>query len=569
MGRDTDPPDRSREWLQSDPLGSAEEAAALRADIARESGAAPAGPETTLQRLREKSAEWAMQALTQVTTALAGNLDLRALVSEILGAAIHALGAERGVLFLGRGDEGRLVPIMARNLNDEELTQVEGISRTILAVAQLRSVVSEDACADARFRDVPSVQEKQVRSLACTPLSIGAESVGVIYLDAPSRARAFPQHSLVFLEALAALAAAAIKNAQLHGEVRAQNELLRRRLTSIDALGGLAAGSERMRALLDRVSAAALVDEPVLISGETGTEIELLARALHELSPRAWGPFVAYRCGALPRDLTAGLLPRPTAGGSAGGGWGLPDQARGGVLFLADVTELDAALQARLAGLLAAAPRERRGAPAGPGSGVRIVGGTHWESADALNAGKLSAELYAALGRIEIRIPPLRERAADIPFLADRFLKRHAQASARPTITFTPAALELLQSLPWFGNVSELEHVVQRCLVFVDHGEIDVAQLERFALAPAGGRPSLLAAPPGAARRPAGAGGHFKSLAEREGEAIRSALIRANGNQSKAARLLGIHRNTLLRRMRCLEIQWEPPASRHPRRAGG
>jgi two-component system response regulator HydG len=191
---------------------------------------------------------------------------------------------------------------------------------------------------------------------------------------------------------------------------------------------------------------------------------------------------------------------------------------------------------------------------------IRLITTISRDARSAIEDGCLLEGLHNRINAVELHIPPLRERPEDVPVLAKRFLKKHTAAEEEPAVIFTVAALEFLQSLPWHGNVAELESLVQRVLVFSDRGRVDVAELERVVRAPADGGPPTLAGMPDAWRSASSAGGHFKNLAEQEREAIRAALIRARGNKSKAARLLGIHRNTLLRRMKKLRISWKRSA---------
>lgn len=546
-----------------DPVGDLEEAAALEAELG-ESTPQRATANGLEMRAREWSADQALQALNRVSAAVAGDLHLGSLIRRILDAAVQTLGAERGVIFLGHGGHQGLVPVLARNVRGEELDEVEGISRTILAAARSAPVVTGDAQQDRRFRDVPSVRAKRVRSVACAPMHSEGEMIGIIYLDAPSRAGAFPDQCVRFLESFARLAGVAVRNAQIYGELQQQNQQLRRRVDSLSALGRLDSSSPQMAAVLRRAMVAALVDAPILIIGEEGTERELLARSIHELSPRAMQPFVVAHCDVLDARLRSALLGPPAAArrSPAAEPPRLLRQAERGILFLEELNALDPAAQARLTQLIDEGWLRAAGTSGARSVDVRLIASLRMPTADVLAAGLLRRELHEKLAAIELHIPPLRERPEEIPVLVDRFLQMHCAAAGREPVLFTSQAIELLQNLPWRGNVAELETLVRRVLVFNDQDRIDAAELTEQVRAIE--RHARIDAPTAddVSRRPYGCP---KSLAEQEREAIRNALAHARGNQSAAARILRVHRNTLLRRMKKLGISGEWAAAQRPR----
>ncbi|MBD3236388.1 MAG: GAF domain-containing protein [Candidatus Eisenbacteria bacterium] len=576
MQNPDDPIERDPPLPEDDPVGDLEELAALEADLGPAIGPSSDTPvsasrpkngaqDPELERAREWSAKVALDALKQEAPALLGEIHLQALVRRILDAALRKLGAERGVIFLGGGGDQGLVPVLARNLRGEELEEVEGISRTILAAARSGALRISDAQRDPRFRDVPSVRAKRVRSVATAPMLGDGERIGIIYVDAPSRSHAFPDQAHRFLEAFARLAGVAVRNAQIYGELRQQNERLRQHLDSLHALGRLDASGPRMKALLRRASVAALVDAPLMIVGEEGTERELLARSIHELGPRVAHPFVAVHGTVLDARLREALLEpsAPRTGAQETAPPGLLRQAERGILFVDDFHAVGPEAQERLVRLASAGHVRGAGRAATQPTDVRLICALPMSPVEAQTRGRLRRELLDELSPIELHLPPLRERPEEIPALVARFLARHAAAHGRRrSVSFTPEAIRFLQRRPWRGNLEELESLVQRVLVFSESERIDepaladhIRTLERLAQIDR-------SSPARAAER---ASGRPKSLAEQERDAIAEALVHARGNRSAAARLLGVHRNSLLRRMKRLGITPEWAAAQRPR----
>ena len=334
--------------------------------------------------------------------------------------------------------------------------------------------------------------------------------------------------------------------ATLEGEVRqameSQAELSGALGTAEDA--GIIGSSAAIRAVLDVLLLAAPTDATVLVEGETGTGKELVAQALHRLSRRPGGPFVAVNCAALPE----GLLESELFGHVRGAFTGATDtrqgrfrQANGGTLFLDEIGEMPLGVQAKLLRVV----QDRKVQPLGSDKAqpvdVRIIAATHRNLESLAAQEKFRSDLFYRLNVVPLRIPALRERAEDVAQLATHFLR--SQGRAR---TFTKAALEALSRYPWPGNVRELENLVERLGVLKPAGDLDAADLP----------PHIRAAPeaarPGTAALPAEGVDLYAVLGEVEDRLIREALDRARGNQSQAARYLNLSRTTLVEKLRKL-----------------
>jgi DNA-binding NtrC family response regulator len=336
---------------------------------------------------------------------------------------------------------------------------------------------------------------------------------------------------------------------------------------AVDPRTGLVGNSPAMQALYRRIVAAAAAEGTVLVTGETGSGKELVARALHEYSRRRDGPFVAVNCGALPDTLVESELFGHARGAFTGATADRPGRfaaADGGTLLLDEVGDLPLPAQVKLLRVLDQGVVEPLGARGPLPVDVRVVAATHRDLEAETAAGRFRQDLYYRLTALRIAVPPLRERRSDILPLAQYFLRRQATPE-RPAPVLAPAAAARLEQHNWPGNVRELRHAVEQAAVLAGAGPV----LPEHLPPPAGG-----AAPGGAAAAPAFAdvaaaflrgpgsgctGLHTSVVEAAERAAIHHALERSHGRLAEAAALLGIHRNTLRRRLRALGIA-APPA---------
>jgi two-component system response regulator PilR (NtrC family) len=244
--------------------------------------------------------------------------------------------------------------------------------------------------------------------------------------------------------------------------------------------GRLVGESQVMRDMRARIAKLARSQAPIYISGESGVGKELVARSIHELGPRAAGPFVPVNCGAIPSELMESEFFGHKKGSFTGAHAdkdGLFQTANGGTLFLDEVAELPLHMQVKLLRVI----QEKAVRPIG-GRGevpvdVRILSATHKDLAHLTQAGKFRQDLYYRINVIELRVPPLRERAGDIAVLATHILKRLAEQAGTPTPTMQPAALKALTEYDFPGNVRELENVLERAIALCEDGVIEPPDL--------------------------------------------------------------------------------------------
>lgn len=321
-----------------------------------------------------------------------------------------------------------------------------------------------------------------------------------------------------------------------------------------DGLVGSSPAFQEMIRIIGRLSGS---DIPVLITGETGTGKELVARALHQHSPRAKGPFVAINTAAIPDDLLESELfghERGAFTGAAEKRLGRFEQANGGTLFLDEIGDMPLSLQSRLLRVLAEGEYYRLGGHDLVRADVRIVTATHRDLPSLVDSGQFRADLYHRLKVITLRVPPLRERLDDVPALVRHFLREAGREFRLPPKMAERSLLKYLSTLEWPGNVRELRHLCQSLAALAPAPVIGIDDLpaelhpdRRTPIADVDGWPELLAAEVRQRLRSDESNLYEPLKARFEQHVARIAVDFANGNQSEAARKLGISRNTLAR----------------------
>ena len=319
-----------------------------------------------------------------------------------------------------------------------------------------------------------------------------------------------------------------------------ENRSLQRRLDELVGAGEIIGESPAIRQLLALVKQVAPASATVLIEGESGTGKELVARALHEGSPRRERPFIRVNCAALPETLLESELfgyERGAFTGAVARKEGRFELADGGTLLLDEVGDLSAATQAKLLRALQDGEFERLGGTKSLKADVRIVAATNQDLASLVKQQRFREDLYYRLNVITIRVPPLRERVEDIPVLAQHFLRLYAAKNHRTLDGFTEAALAQLLAYPWPGNVRELEHAVERAVILARGTLIDVADLPP-AISQTEAVTRVVSIPIG------------MPLDEVEQRLIEETLKLTKGNKELAAKLLGIASRTIYRKLR-------------------
>lgn len=303
----------------------------------------------------------------------------------------------------------------------------------------------------------------------------------------------------------------------------------------------IVSNSAVMQRLLATATQIAPTDCTVLIHGETGVGKELIARHIHECSNRASAPFIAINCGVLSEELLANELFGHERGAFTGAGStkpGLLEVAEGGTLFLDEVTEMPPAIQVKLLRVLQEREFSRLGGSQTIKANIRVLAATNRNPLDAVATGTLRLDLYFRLNVLGLEIPPLRERKEDIPILVTHLISRHALGMGKPLPQLANDAMTHLQNYAFPGNIRELENILERAVALCSTQLIDATLLPE----------DLLTATPAAqktADRPS-----LRTLAEMEREHILEVLKHCDGNRVQAAKMLGIDRVSLWRKVK-------------------
>ncbi len=426
-------------------------------------------------------------------------------------------------------------------------------------------------------------------------LEIDGEPAGLLVLGPKADGGIYTGEDITFLMALTQLTGVALHCVRVHQDLTQLNEQLRVKVERIaqqrqqilllqaelaatrpvveipeippfqhEAIKGSGAA---ITAVLEIARKASASDASVLIRGESGTGKELLARAIHENSPRRDGPLIAVHCAALSPALLESELFGHVKGaftGAVGERRGRFELADGGTLFLDEIGELSPEIQVKLLRVLQQREIEPVGSATAIPVNVRLVAATHRNLEEMIADGRFREDLYYRLNVITLTTPALRDRREDLQELASEFLKRACEKSDKRLIGFEEAALDALLRYEWPGNIRELENVIERAVVLSD-GELVTlddlpADLATITLTGARTRPAKVtvspAKSPPAKRNDSGTStGRTKLDQSTERQVLREALARAHGNKAQAAKLLGLPRSTFFSKLRKHSIQ--------------
>jgi DNA-binding NtrC family response regulator len=339
-----------------------------------------------------------------------------------------------------------------------------------------------------------------------------------------------------------------VRRALEHQRLQQENLQLKKQLFKRFGFTNIIGTSEPIAQLFDLVRKVADTDSTVLLLGESGTGKELIARALHYNSHRRQGNLVAVNCAAIPEELLESELFGHERGAfthAVRTRIGRFEQASGGTIFLDEIADMSPALQVKLLRVLQDHSFERIGGVKSIKVDIRVVAATNQDLETLVKQGNFREDLYYRLNVIPIRVPPLRDRVADIPLLVLHFLQEFSKKKKKPSKRLSPQAMELLVRYPWPGNVRELENLVERLVILTEGDVVEVGDLpQRFREAHSlGAEAQSIDFPAEGLNLP-------QALQEFERRLILQALERSSWVKSRAAQLLSLNRTTLIEKMK-------------------
>ena len=484
-----------------------------------------------------------LSALLTIATRIGGIRNRESLEWQLLGMIFDIVPADRGaILHCGRDCEEFDSAIAWDRLcgPGEPVTVSSTVVRRVLR--ERAGLLISNLASDNALGRVEPLEQLGVHSLLCVPLLDSDTVLGMIYLDSRSPTERIDRSHLEMMTALANLASLAIQNVQHWDELQEENRVLR---GEINLEHNMVGQGPRMQAVYELIRKVAPLSSTVLIQGETGTGKELVARAIHRNSPRCARHFVAVNCAALTETLLESELFGHEKGSFTGAiaqKKGKLEVAEGGTLFLDEVSEMTAALQAKLLRFLQEREFERVGGTRSIKADVRVISAANKSLAKMVDQGAFRKDLYYRLNVVTITMPPLRERREDIPALAQHFVSKLSKKCGLPSKKLSPEAQSTLASYEWPGNVRELENVIERAMVL---GAADTLLADDL---PENIVESGISSGPSSAT-------YYSAIRSAKRHVVLQAFQQASGNYIEAAKALGLHPNSLLRLVRSLGLR--------------
>jgi len=475
-----------------------------------------------------------LSILYEIALTVGKSLDLKTILDDVLDKVIAFMGVDAGVIYVINEDTMEMVPVAFRNLIEavvkdlcQNRVKVGECMCGSIAECDREVVILEKASLDPRFtRGV--LKKENMDFYAGLPLKARNKVVGVLCVisHAPY---ALDQELLDILRAATQPIGLAIENARMFEHTKKEVDAR----IQYSNFAGIITGSARMVSILELVRKITDVPSSILIFGESGTGKELIARALHFNSIRRDRPFIAVNCAALNENLLESELFGYVKGaftGAAGDKIGLFEAADNGTLFLDEVDAMSKPLQVKLLRVLQDSTFFRVGSTHPTTVNVRIIAATNQHLEEAIRTKQFREDLYYRLNVIRIDLPPLRERAEDIPLLARYFLAKFNKRMGKDVRRISGDTMQTLVNYSWPGNIRELENALERAVVVAETDEIRAGDL-----------PLTIAAQAADLQQD-------WTLEHVKQEHITRVLDLVGGNKKKAAKLLGLDATTLWRK---------------------
>jgi transcriptional regulator with GAF, ATPase, and Fis domain len=398
------------------------------------------------------------------------------LLERLLDSVLELTGAARGLVLMidnSRDEPSALEVRASRNVSAQEIAAEDGgVSDSIVqqVIETKRPVIVSDALTDTTFSHSESVIALKLSSVMCAPLLSRGEVIGALYVANDEIKSLFERRQLDLLTVFAGQASLLLTNTMLVTALRADNLKLESELGN-KRFGDIIGSCASMLEVFRKLQRVAGTDISVLISGETGTGKELIARELHRRSDRIDGPFVTVNCGAIPENLMESEMFGHVRGaftGAVASRGGKFQQADGGTLFLDEIGELTPQLQVKLLRALQEKTVTRVGDSRQEKIDLRVVAATNRNLEEMIVDGSFREDLYYRLNVVNLWLPPLRDRGDDVFIIAKALLSKYADELNSPVKGYAPAALTAIRKYPWPGNIRQLENRIKKALVLCD-----------------------------------------------------------------------------------------------------
>ena len=470
------------------------------------------------------------------------------LLEAMLDDVIDLTHADKGFLLLIEGAEAvpekgepgkgppekRLAVRASRNVRKEAITGTQGaISDSIVrqVIDSARPVIVSDALADTHFGQSESVIAMKLSSVMCAPLLSQGEVIGALYVGNDKIKHLFERTQLDLLSIFASQASLILQNAMLLSALRADKAKLVAELHD-KKFGEIIGSCPSMMEVFRKLQKVATTDISVLITGETGTGKELIAKEVHRRSPRDGGPFVTINCGAIPENLIESELFGHVRGAFTGAVASRPGKfqiADKGTLFLDEIGELPLNLQVKLLRALQERVVFRVGDSKPEKVDIRIIAATNRNLEEEIRVGNFREDLYYRLNVVNLWLPPLRERCDDVLIIAKVLISKYADELGSSVRGFSPAALASIKKYTWPGNIRQLENRIKKALVLCDQALLSPEDLD---LGP-GAETAIMPLE--------------KAKEDFQRRYVLDVLERNNGNRTQTARDLGVDPRTIFR----------------------
>jgi Nif-specific regulatory protein len=500
-------------------------------------------------RVTQEKARLRLETLIEINQLMMSTVEPNDLIKVIIDSAMRLFAAEAcSIAVIDESDRQLVFAFSAggAEVGSFRMKMGQGVIGWVAQTGE--GVIVQDVSRDSRFfAGVDAQTGFKTRSLLCAPLRQRGQIIGAIEVVNMSAPESLDQADLNLLTVFGGLAGTAIDRARLFTTTKHANAAFQEMVQ--EKYRFIIGSSEAMQSVVRLARTVAGANTTVLLLGESGTGKEVLARAIHQWSSRADHPFIAVNCVALTPELIESELFGHEKGSFTGAiarKVGKFELAEGGTIFLDEIGELTSNLQTKLLRVLQDKEFQRVGGTKDIHADVRIIAATNRDLQRAIGSGHFREDLYYRLNVVSCTMPPLRDRKEDIPGLILHFIDRYCREVKRPRLEITPAALEMLVSCPWRGNVRELQNSIERAVVLCSGtmlteadfpAELKSSQVAEDALTADGSLPMAEAID------------HLKRTL------ISRALEKTAGNQAEAARLLGLQRANLSRMMKSLGLR--------------